>query len=484
MGPYRCFLCDVSATGLAFLGCWLFFALLAGCVVFPPEQRPELPLELPQAYSLDVQGTQELSKWWTAFDSQELNALVSQALEGNFDIRIAWSRLRQARAQARKAGSDLLPQFQGESGLERSQTWKDGSILSQKDKGRFALAASYEIDLWGRIRSGRQAELLSSQSARLDLETAALSVAGEVAAAWVGLLAARQEADLVQEQIATNTTLLDLQLNRFANGLAGALAISQQEEALAASKSDLPGLEAEAELQLNSLTLLLGLADRQKLKLSQRELPQRIPLPETGLPVQLIDSRPDIQAAWVRLQSADWEVSEAKAERLPSLRLTAQGSLSGSSLDQILGNWLSNLAAGLSAPLFQGGRLAAEVERTQAAAEEQALIYGRTVAQAIQEVQDALFREFYRTRTMIRLEEQLQAALRAQKQAKISYFQGQSSYLDFLIQLKNVQALQRQLLKTRAQLLRDRIALYRTLGTGWTAALTQEQNMDHNNDPA
>ncbi len=455
------------------LVCWLALFFVSGCMLFAPQEREKIPLDLPRAYQEPGNGTQELNAWWTGFGSQELSSLIEQALHDNFDIRIAWSRLKQARAEARKAGADLVPHLDGESRLERSRTWEDGSRDSLIDEFSLALAASYEIDLWGRIQSGRQAEVLSSNAARQDVDAAAISVAGEVAGAWIDLLALRQEADVVRQQIQTNTTLYDLQLNRFAYGQADALAVTQQEEALAASRSDLPGLKAEIELTHNSLARLLGLAERQKLKLKQKALPRPIPLPKTGLPADLIASRPDIRAAWYRLQSADWQLVRAKAARLPKLSLTARGSLSGSSLDQALSSWFSNLAAGLTAPLLDGGGLQAEVDRSRAAAEERVLSYGQTVVQAVLEVQDALFREAHRRETAARLEEQLQAARKAQSQAKISYLQGQSSYLDFLLQLKNVQSLERRLLATRARLLKDRVALYRALGTAWPEGLPE-----------
>lgn len=455
--------------------------IISSCVSLKPEDRLPEPVDLPAAYILETQGNHTLNHWWQAFESRELNSLVEEALDDNLDIRSAWARLRQAEAEYAKSASGLFPDLNVEGDIRKSQTYRDNNLQTESKQSSLGLAASYELDLWSKIRSQKQAERLNTRAARQDVQAAAISVAAEVVNTWLDLLAVRQEISIVKEQIEINKTLLDLLKVRFENGMANALNVSQQREVLAASRSELPQLKASEKLNINRLALLLGQADAQELNLEQEKLPELIPLPHTGLPAELLSDRPDVRAAFLRLKSSDLNVVSAKAERLPAINISASSALSSDSVRDSFslswGDWVANLAANLSAPVFDAGRRKAEVERTQAVAEERLVDYTQTVLQAIKEVQDALVSEVHQRDRVKRLEEELQAAEQAQKQARLRYIKGLSDYLDFLTELKNVQTLQRQILNAKRNLVKDRVALYRSLGGDWTEQLLSRQSL-------
>ena len=309
-------------------------------------------------------------------------------------------------------------------------------------------------------------------AAREDLEAAAMTVAAEVASGWIDVLAARRKIAILNEQIENNQTLLDLLELRFVNGQASALEVSQQRAALAKAKANLPLFQLSETQGLNNLALLLGKASPDGLSVGQTELPDPIPTPETGLPAELLAARPDVRAAGLRLKAADWEVSAARADRLPSLSLSAKAAYSHGHLDLLFQNWVTSLAASLTSPLFNAGKLAAEVDRVRAAADEQLTDYARTVATAIKEVEDSLAAESRQREYITLLEDQLKASRMTLENAQIQYSNGQSDYLNYLTAWTDVQTLERQLVEEQADLIKYRVTLHRTLGGGWTRKLT------------
>jgi multidrug efflux system outer membrane protein len=453
-----------------------FFLALQGCIVFEPEERKQKPKDMPDQYALYAEGETISDSWWRAFESPELNALVTEALSNNFDIRTAWARLKQADASARKAGAALLPEADYHAGA--AQHWSESQISENGEKIRsndqtwaMGLGASYEVDLWGRLRSLRRAEMISLDAERENLRTAAVSVAAGVMENWVDILAAREKIIILEEQIRMNELLLELQKFRFSNGKASALDVSQQKEALATTKAELPMLQLTERQLLHSIALLLGRTSAAGLEISRSKMPEPIPVPKTGLPADLLASRPDIRAAGLRLRSADWQVAAARADRLPSIVLSAQAAYSSGDLDLLFNNWINTLSASITGPLFDGGRRGAEVDRQRALAEERLANYAGTVSKAVLEVEDSLVGEYRQGEYIALLEDRLSAARFTLRNAQLQYQNGQSNYLSYLIAWTGVQGLERLLVGERANLIKYRIRLYRTLGGDWTGRL-------------
>ena len=454
--------------------------IISGCTAFDPQARPDAPLDLPEQFSMFTAGEAPPDRWWQSFKSDELDRLVAEALSGNFDIRTVWTRLRQADAVARKAGADLKPAVAASAGAKKSwqQTRTDerGTLSSDSDTWSAGVSAAYEVDLWGRLKSLRASEALKFLAAREDLEAAAMTVAAQVAAAWTDILACRQQITLLKEQIRTNEDLLKIQRVRFANGQARALAVSQQRQALAQARAKLPPLQLSEQQQQNALAVLLGRSGARGMTLEQKALPGLIPVPATGLPADLLAARPDIRAAGLRLNSADWQVSAARADRMPAITLSAEAAFSSGFLDLLLGNWVSTLAAGITGPLFDGGSRLAEVDRLRAEAEEALNDYAATVAQAIQEVEDSLVTEKRQGEYIALLQEQLHAARTTMKNARLQYINGQDNYLDYLSAWTSVQDLERQMVDEQATRIKNRITLYRTMGGDWTREIAAEKS--------
>ena len=461
--------------------------MLQACSSFRPKPRTRGPVELPARYALYTGGEEGPNDWWQAFDSPELNRLIEAALTGNFNLKSAWARLKQARATAKKTGANLYPTLgvEGTIGWQQIRTEQNsggGAYNNETQTWNLGAAAGYEVDLWGKLKAEREAETLTVRATREDLEAAAVTLAANVAATWIDILAARHDIAILNEQIEANRRLLELQEIRYANGQASALDVSQQREILAASEAELPLKKLAVQTDLNSLALLLGRATAQGLEVKEDHLPKLIPLPDSGLPADLLAARPDVRAAGLRVRSADWDVSAARADRLPRINLSAGAALNAAAGNLFFNNWVLSLLANLTAPVFDGGSRRAEVERTRAVVEEKLNDYAQTVAEAVKEVEDSLVGETRRQEYINLLREQLAAARITQTNALVQYQNGQSEYSNYLSAWTSVQTLERSLISQRAELIKNRVDLYRALGGDWAARLDRFE-VDNQTEP-
>ncbi len=452
----------------------LLLLLISGCSPFKPVQRNASPDRMPTSFSLYSEEAPPPSRWWESFGSEELNSLVAASLAGDFDVRTAWAKLKQAEAAAEAAGADLYPGVTGEGSVSHQRSETSAGAVQTTENHALGLAASYEVDLWGGLNSSVEAERLTARASREDLNTAAMTVAGQVTENWIDIISAREQLRLLGEQLKTNEDYLDLLETRFKNSQATSLDVLQQRETVAQVRAQFPALEAQEKVLEHELALLLGRAPQDGPAITTGTLPELSPLPAIGLPADLLAARPDVRAAGLRLRSADWSVAAARADRLPSLSLTGSLQYSGAGLSQIFDNWLFKLIGSLTGPVFDGGRRAALVEKARAAAEERLSVYEKTVLTAVKEVENALVREKKQAETVAAQERQLAAARQAFEEARRRYIKGVDNYSRPLSELVSVQSLERQLVQSRAGLLQYRVALFRALGGNWTDNLSPD----------
>ncbi len=453
--------------------------VMASCAPFEPAGRLPQKELTGQAYSGGDSHAEPLNRWWESFGDSQLTALVEEALASNFTLQQSWARLEQARALAVKTGASLVPELSLDAGASVNR--QGGPAMDETAENyALGLSSSYEIDLWGRIRSERQAAVLSVAASREDLNAAAVTLAANVVTRWIGVISQRMQKDLLQAQLKVNQTLLELVELRFRKSLVSALDVFQQRQLVAQSRAQLPLVEQTERELLNELALLLGRAPFAAPGIDSSTLNVPADVPATGIPAQLLEYRPDIRGAMRRLEAADWNVAVARADRLPALSLTARAAYQSDEVSLLFDNWLLNLAGNLTAPLLDGGRRKAEVRRQLAVVEEQLAAYSQLVLTAMREVEDALVREKKLREHYIALEAQLDAAQKALYEARSRYRSGLNDYLPVLTQLLSVQSLERTRIQRKAELLVARVDLHRALGGTWTATLTPRRLPDPN----
>lgn len=446
--------------------------LLTGCQPFKPQARA-YDQEVPKRFSLYSGAGEQDRRWWERFQDPELNRLVERALAGNFGIQEAWARLRRSRALAVQAGAGRYPDLTGSADYlkGRRRTLSLGDDPFEFEDAGLGLVSRYEIDLWGRVRARHRSVLLQAEASRQDLNAAAVSIAAEVVNRWIGILSQRMQKALLNEQLRINRTLLELVDLRFRNALVSALDVYQQKQVVENVLAEIPLVEQEEQLLMHQMAVLLGKPPRADLDITRNRLPEPTPLPPTGLPAAMLAARPDVTAAGLRLQAADWQIAEARANRLPSLSLTGRAQYGDGDLEDLFDNWLLSLAANLTLPIIDGGSRRAEVDRTRAVADENLAAYRDAVYTAVKEVEDALVQETKQRQHIERLQQAADTARRALEEAGVRYRKGLNDYLPVLTQLLSVQNIERELIRRQANLLAARVGLHRALGGTWVDGL-------------
>nr|WP_321402337.1 efflux transporter outer membrane subunit [uncultured Desulfobacter sp.] len=448
---------------------------IAGCNLIGPDPAAVMPVELPDAYVHQTEtptpGTDSdnsVGGWWLAFDVDELSDLIQAGLGANHDLKVLKARADQALAKVKSEKSNLGPTLDyslgGEQKYSQSKTSGQSIVSDNNHSYSAALNAGYTIDLWGKNRADVSARELEYLAAVQDLADGALTLSTEIADTWVDIVSVRTRMQLLNRQIAANRMTLKLLELRYINGMATALDVSQQRQALAQVLSAMPLLEKEEKQLGNAMGLSLGRTPGTPVGVSTTELPRTFLAPQPGIPADLLENRPDIRAARMRLDAAALDVESAKADLLPELTLSASAAFSSGTLDLLFQNWVVSLGAALAGPLLDAGERKAEIERTRAVVREEVNTYAKTVAGAIGEVEDALVAIDRQNAYIDLLEQQLLAVKVTLQDARVQYLNGQSSYLNYLSAWASMESLERQLVSERATYVKERIALYNVTG--------------------
>lgn len=456
------------------------------CVRPTPEVEPTVTP--PGAFS--ESGTVEApERWWTAFGDPVLDELVERALSSNLDLASTWYRLREAEAVAERAGADLLPSLDadatgrlrradagglgdftepGDDPTDDPDDPEDGEVSSEtrQEELRLGLTATYEVDLWGRIRSAVDAERLRLEATRLEVRTAALSLSAEVVRTYFQVIEARDQLALLDSQIEANEKVERLLENRFGSGQVRAVDVLRQRQLVESTREERIVVESRKRVLEHLLAVLVGRPPKNVVGVAS-DLPALPPLPETGVPAELLRRRPDVARAHRLLEAADRDLAAAVAARYPRLSLTASVTTSNEGAEKLFEDFTRTLVGNLLAPVFRGGALEADVERGEAVRAQRLYGWGQTTLEALREVEDALALEAAERRRVASLERQLRWAEQSYEQLRIEFFNGLGNYVDVLLSQTEKQRLRRDLVSARRLLLERRVALYRALAGGF-----------------
>jgi outer membrane protein, multidrug efflux system len=414
---------------------------LGGCIVSRVDpQKPELPLPA----ALPEQGDQAAQlpdPWWTIFRDPTLDKLVDEAIAHNPDIAVAAGRVAEARAGLRIVNADRVPNLDIEGDATRSKSSALVNSFPGVDRYQTTYtvqgAVGFELDLWGRYQRASEsarAQLLNTEFGR---EATKLSLTGEVARGYFGLIAAAQQLARARDTLSTRNESLGLEKIRFDAGESDEFTFKRAEADAAATRVSVHQLEREVVERTNALGILLGRSPKDlvdaAISVQGASLPDAVTLP-AALPSTVLERRPDIGASEALLESAAADIGVARAEMFPRISLTGLfGSLStelGDLFTKPAQTWTAS--GGIVQPLFEGGRLAANVSRTKAVREQRKAEYARTVQSAFREVLDALQGQALIAGARDANAEQVAALARATELAELRYNQGDIAYLELL----------------------------------------------------
>ncbi len=454
----------------------LVVLLTAGCAVGPNYKRP----------SVDVPGTyrgataQEAKqpaaeplgdqKWWEVFQDQQLQGLIRTALQQNYDVRIAATRILEAQAQVVITRSDQFPAVGG--GVQAAnERYAETKTYPQYDTSanQVGLALRWDLDFWGKYRRATEAaraNLLATEWAR---QAVISTLVSDVATAYFQLRALDLQLEISRRTLASRQDSLQLTQKLANGGATSMLDVRQAEQLVFTAAETIPDLERRIEQQENFLSTLLGsnpgpIARGTKLT----EQPHAPDVP-AGLPSSLLERRPDIREAEAQLIAANAQIGVAKAAYFPDISLTATAGFQSSALTNLFtgpaGMW--NFGGSLVQPLFAGGKIRSGVKYSEARQQEALLTYRQTIQQAFRGVSDALV-EYRKDREFRQQQQQL--ALSAQDAARLSdvrYRGGAASYLEVLTNETNYFAAEQGLAQAQLNELVGLVRIFRSLGGGW-----------------
>lgn len=501
----------IRAIVLTILAC----LVMTGCTVGPNFERPQTPTpevfnrtQAAQASSQPVQAQLD-SDWWSLFNDPVLNDLEKQLAGANLDVAAASARLRESRAERRVAGAAEYPTLDGAASYNRERGSENGilSLLgvtptqsqAQSASGnsptgvaplpgskgspaynlyQFGFDASWELDIWGRVRRSVEAASAQSEASYEDRNAVLLSARAELARDYIELRDTQALLQIAKQNLGIANDALKLTQVRAHEGVTTDLDVANASAQVENIESLIPTLESRCETTINAIGLLLG-AEPGALRQTLDEphdvpvLPAQVPI---GFPSELVQRRPDIRRAEADLHAATASIGVAKADFYPRIMLNGSAGFQSLQLSS-LASWASGQFAvgpSITLPLFEGGRLKGTLQLREAQQQEAAVVYRKTVLAAWQEVDDALVTYDAEQRRRDRLAEAVSMNERALSVAQQRYKAGALDYLDVLNVQKQLLEAQSNLEQSKATAATNLVTLCKALGGGWESTYGEQ----------
>jgi len=407
--------------------------------------------------------------WWQVFGDPTLHDLVGRALAGNYDLQAAVATIEQARAQVGVAAADLYPQLGYQGSAERQKIFFTPTFPSSTfNLFQGAVNVAWELDVWGRIRRATEAaraQFLASEEARRGI---VVTLVSEVATDYFQLLELDRELAIAHESAQAYQHSLDVFTRRYLGGTDTKISTSRAEANLRSSEASIAALEREITQQEDAIAVLLG-ANPGPVMRGVPLVDQTMPLTPEGLTTDLLRRRPDIRQAEQNMVAANAEIGVAVANFFPTIGLSAMYGNAGSKIENVFKNGASiwNIAANVSGPLFEGGRLYESYRAQQAFWDQTIAQYRATIVEAFREVADSLAAEAHLVAQRKAQESQVVALREAVRLSLASYDAGVSNYLDVLDAQQQLYPAETALAQTQRDQLLAVVNLYKALGGGW-----------------
>jgi NodT family efflux transporter outer membrane factor (OMF) lipoprotein len=446
--------------------------LLAGCSSLQqPTVAPALPQPAGWTAAIDAPGSAgdpaALARWWRRFDDPTLGALVERSLLAATDVQAAEARLRAARAQRDLAAAALRPS----AGANASAQVSDAEGRPPARQYRAGFDAAWELDLWGGIRAGVDAARAEVQASAATLGQTRVSLAAEVAATYIELRSAQARLATLRANVANLERTLRIVIWREEAGLVTRLDVEQQRTAVEQARAALPALQTATLQAMNALAVLAGEAPGALHPMLRAEAALPVAPAELALaiPATVLAQRADLQAAEARVRAAAARVDAADAERLPSVQLSGSIGLNALSLAGLSsGAGVASLLASLNVPVFDGGRIAAQVRGQEAVLDEARANQRAAWLAALQEVEDTLVALRGSGEQLASRRAAAAAARRAATLAEQRYAAGLIDFASLLQTQRSQLVADDEVTTASAALVTQHVRLYKALGGGWT----------------
>lgn len=436
-------------------------------------------LELPATFGSGTTNAPAGAGWLVDFQDSTLHALVREALSNNPDLRVTAAKLETAQANAAISGTTRTPTLSVRAQASRTKrNSASGFKIVSSRNNRFSptLELAWEADVWGRLGDTARAARLDAEAAAANLHAARLSLAANTAKGWFNLTEAELQLQLASQTYRSYTNNLAVLEDALQRGLSKALDVRLMRTSVRNAENTVQLRLRERDGARRSLEVLLGRYPRSELALAD-ELPKLATAVPAGLPAQLLERRPDIRAAQANFFASHQRVNAAQKERLPQISLTSSAGTSTDELKDVLdvNNNIWSLAANLTKPIFDGGKIRAQIDRAKAQREEARHAYVQAALQAFAEVETALAAEKFLTAQSTALAASVEESTEAEELAQDDYLAGLADIVTVLESQRRVFDARRALLELQNLRLQNRIDLYLALGGEFAQPPADEQ---------
>jgi NodT family efflux transporter outer membrane factor (OMF) lipoprotein len=476
---------------LALLGC-----ALAGCVVGPNFVKPKPSVPAQWSQTAAANGTEGAARvtseraqtiaWWSSFNDATLTSLVQQSAQQNLDIKQAVLRIEEAQAQTAVVAGGLWPDVSANASWARqrlSTNTPNGAIfgfhfpdlpptlVNPYNQYQLGLGASWTLDLFGTEHRSIEAANAQMEAAVEGAHAALLSMVSNVAATYIDLRGAQLRRSILERSLATQRDLLQLTRDRRDAGLTSDLDVENALAEVGTTQAEVPLADRQVTVDINQLSELMARAPealRAELERAQ-PVPPVPPVVPIGLPSDLARRRPDVRQAEANLHAATAEIGVAISNYFPQLTLTAAGGFQSEGLSQLVdtASHFASFGPAIQLPIFEGGRLHAQVRLQKVKAKEAAVAYAQTVLTALHQVEDALAAYGADQARRASLEMAVKASRSARQLARQRYQSGVASFIDVLDAERTEEGNELSLADATTAVSTDLVQLYRALGGGW-----------------
>lgn len=447
---------------------------MAGCTFGPKYQRPNVPAPAqyrgPVGTDVDPAASASLgdAKWWEVFQDEELQKLIRVALAENLDLKIAASRITQAQANVGITRADQFPTINGTGNVSRIRNPSNPVFPAfEANMSQLGLSAVWQLDFWGRYRKATEAARAELAATEWGRKAIVGTLVANVATAYFTLRALDLELEVSNRTLAARRESLKLNQTLEKGGAISRMDVHQAEILVEQAARSIPQLQKRIEQQENMISVLLGRNPGEiarGLPLVQQPAPPAVP---AGLPSSLLERRPDIKQAELRLIAANARIGAAKAAWFPQISLTGTAGFQAYSIQGLFDSKVYNVGAGLTQPIFDFGRIRGNIRLTEAQKEEMIASYQQSVQQGFREVSDALI-AIQKNREYRERQQALEnAARQASQLSRVRYQGGVVSYLEVLQSETTLFNAEIELAQARLDERLAVVQVYNALGGGW-----------------
>ncbi len=452
---------------------FLFSWVVVGCADSPPGAGSEPPKAWINGAGFPVASPQkDLARWWARFDDPQMAKLISSGLAGNPGIASATARVREARARRDEATAQLMPSLGGSLRGFGDAERANGEWLSNSS-GRAALDASWEVDWFGKNRKLAKSAAATFAATEENLRSVQASLAAEIAIAYTRLSIDEERLFVLRDIVVSREETARLASWRQKVGEADSLESSQASASLEQARAAIPTLEQSIAQGRNQLALLCG-REPGAFDAALASGRGRIPVPARdlaiGIPADTIRQRPDVRESGWKVSAAVAELDASKARRYPSLNLAGTLGINSLAVEKIFRpeKTAADLIVGVTGPIFDAGRIRADIEARGAALDRSLQDYRASVLTALSEVEDALIACRRSGERLSTLEKAVASAREAATLAQQRYQAGVTDLITVLDAQRTLLGIEDNLLASRAEHIRAYIDLYKALGGGWS----------------